>query len=590
MTYIFFIYGLAFFVLGFAIFLYPKKDSAFRLAKLLNLIACFGVLHGINEWLDLFILIGKPPVTTVLDIFRMLTLPLSFIFLVHFGAKGIALRKNKKYVLITPLAFIIWAAVFWFGSHTSLMWDVWSRYLLCIPGGLLTGYALTLQFSEFEKTKMPGVLQNLKLATAVFFFYAVIAGLFVPPADFFPASVFNYTVFTAKVGVPIQVFRSICAVILAYNFTRVLSIFHWETREALRQSELRFRTIASESPVILLISDANHVITFIEGKGLDTLKLDPKDVLGRKVADVFGDIKQLRESSDRALRGEEIVTTLEIKDSIFEVCVSPLRDVDGEISSIIKVFVDITPRVAVQAEFEKYRDEMSKYKQLAELGTLSNKMVQEIKEPLAVSRVFLNKALSNVKTPGETEQITRNIKESLAEVSKAISAIDKFYNSAQITPKPTAEPIDLSQIVRRIIAVFAERAQRNKLQLIPTGIDIVPCMFINQRELEQVFFVMIQNAIDSADGKEPCSLMINCEIRDNNICLQFKDTCGGIASENMDNLFEPFFEPVKEGMSPSLGLAIVKRIVTAYNGDIRVENEAGLGTTFYITLPIEQVY
>ena len=106
----------------------------------------------------------------------------------------------------------------------------------------------------------------------------------------------------------------------------------WETREALRQSELRFRTIASESPVILLIADANHVITFIEGKGLDTLKLNPKDVLGRKVTDVFGDVEQLKESSDRAMRGEEFITTLEIKDSVFEVCVSPLRDVDGEIS------------------------------------------------------------------------------------------------------------------------------------------------------------------------------------------------------------------------------------------------------------------
>ena len=86
MEVVFFIYGLAFFILGFAVLLYPKRGSSFALAKSIKLIAGFGILHGINEWLDLFILIDKSGNTLTLEIIRMITLPLSFLFLIHFGA------------------------------------------------------------------------------------------------------------------------------------------------------------------------------------------------------------------------------------------------------------------------------------------------------------------------------------------------------------------------------------------------------------------------------------------------------------------------------------------------------------------------
>ena len=68
MVVVFFIYGLAFFILGFAIVVYPKKGSAFKLANYLWLIAGFGLIHGANEWLDMFIMIEEPVHPMVLKI------------------------------------------------------------------------------------------------------------------------------------------------------------------------------------------------------------------------------------------------------------------------------------------------------------------------------------------------------------------------------------------------------------------------------------------------------------------------------------------------------------------------------------------
>ena len=60
MILVWFIYGLAFFVLGLVILIYPKKGSKFDLARHIWLVGVFGIVHGVNEWLDMFMAIGGP--------------------------------------------------------------------------------------------------------------------------------------------------------------------------------------------------------------------------------------------------------------------------------------------------------------------------------------------------------------------------------------------------------------------------------------------------------------------------------------------------------------------------------------------------
>ena len=150
MTIVFFFYGLAFFVLGFSILLYPKKDSRFMLANNLWLIAAFGIIHGINEWIDMFTLVQKPMEIMPLKITHMVVMPVSFLFLIYFGAKVIAETKKKYSILkFLPIILLItWATIIAVSSQQLLMWGVWARYLLGTPGIFLTSYALFLQVPE----------------------------------------------------------------------------------------------------------------------------------------------------------------------------------------------------------------------------------------------------------------------------------------------------------------------------------------------------------------------------------------------------------------------------------------------------------
>jgi hypothetical protein len=269
MAYIFLIYGLAFFILGFAILLYPKRNSRFELACHVNLIAGFAIIHGINEWIDMFILINKPTVVAALEIGRSFTLPVSFLFLLFFGVRIIAIHK-KGYLLfrwLPPVLMVIWTILLFAEDGDRLLTcGILSRYLFCFPGAFLTAYALCLNFPQFNKTELTGAIRNIKVAAFAFLCYGVLGGLIVSKADFFPASVLNYTVFQAGIGLPVQLFRALCAIVLAYSMVRVLNIFNWEAQQALNETELRFRSIVAGAPVIVFIGNNNRQISFMAGK------------------------------------------------------------------------------------------------------------------------------------------------------------------------------------------------------------------------------------------------------------------------------------------------------------------------------------
>jgi len=235
MVFTFFIYGLSFFSLGIIIYIYPRTNTQLKLADDLWLLANFGLSHGVNEWLDMFILIA-PEHAAILGDVRMVVLPISFFFLVQFGMNNLVKIKNKNAALkLVPFCLLaFWIIITGVSSQKLLIGDIAARYLLCVPGTLLTAYALMLHLPDCSHIHQPAHLKHMmKLTAGSFIFYGFFSGIIVPEAWFFPTSIVNYTAFFDIVGIPIQFFRTFCAASMAYTVTRILSIFEWETIDSL---------------------------------------------------------------------------------------------------------------------------------------------------------------------------------------------------------------------------------------------------------------------------------------------------------------------------------------------------------------------
>src|SRR5574337_124142 len=280
---IFFIYGLAFFILGFSILLYPKRRSTLKIASNLWLISAFGISHGLNEWIDMFLLIQSPFDIAYLKVIRLFILPVSFNFLVLFGVRTLAgaAKKHDLLKMLPVLLPIAWAVIVATGNDRFLIGDIMARYLLCIPGTMLTAFALISLLPELEKTKSPVLVGSLKRAAVAFSLYGFFAGLIVQSADFFPASFLNYSLFTHIAGIPVQVVRALCAAVASFSIIRVLAVFDWEANNALRDSEERYRTLAETARDAIFVIDDEFNVEYVNKYGADLVGRHPEEIIGR---------------------------------------------------------------------------------------------------------------------------------------------------------------------------------------------------------------------------------------------------------------------------------------------------------------------
>jgi two-component system NtrC family sensor kinase len=139
------------------------------------------------------------------------------------------------------------------------------------------------------------------------------------------------------------------------------------------------------------------------------------------------------------------------------------------------------------------------------------------------------------------------------------------------------------------VSLLEERAWRAKVVLQIDGINNLPPVYSNRSDMEQLFFSLVDNAINAADGRNNHRLVISGRVKDGYIELRFSDNCGGIPKKNLARIFEPFFTTKPKGRRTGLGLCVVKRIVARANGKVHAESKPGKGSTFVVTLPVRQM-
>ncbi|MBU4449661.1 MAG: GHKL domain-containing protein, partial [Proteobacteria bacterium] len=114
----------------------------------------------------------------------------------------------------------------------------------------------------------------------------------------------------------------------------------------------------------------------------------------------------------------------------------------------------------------------------------------------------------------------------------------------------------------------------------------LPKIFANPQQLKKMFVNLIQNAMQAIrpDGR----ISVSTEEKDNYISIVISDNGVGIPADVVQNIFNPFFTTREVGNGVGLGLSIAYRVIEGHNGNVDVQSEPGLGTTFTIRLPIVQ--
>lgn len=248
---IFFAYGLAFFIMGLAIALQSRQFSRLELARSLNWLAGFGILHGLNEWGDLFIPIQTTylsiPVINLLYVIQLVLLALSFACLFSFGVSLLKLSGKLKWLSSLPsILFVAWVFITFFVLTTLYQsQSTWhhvssalARYLIAFPGGLLAAYALREHaIQRILPLGVPSIYNALRVSGISLGAYAILGGLIPPPIPFWPGNILNADTVQIWIGIPPLVFRALIGFILAVATIRALEVFDLEIERRIESLE-----------------------------------------------------------------------------------------------------------------------------------------------------------------------------------------------------------------------------------------------------------------------------------------------------------------------------------------------------------------
>jgi signal transduction histidine kinase len=268
----YFFYGLSFFAMGLAMLLETGQSPALAEARSLRFLAAFGILHGTHEWLESYLLQAQQAGTSLpawLGWFRMALLVASFIALFLYAYvtlqltspkyQGIRLLHFDRLMAYEALVILCVALTY---RAQPIQWltllDILSRYLLAIPAAALTGLALFTQGRQFRSEGRIPLAAPVTTAGFAFAVYAA-AQLFVHTAPAFPAQYINQESFLALTGIPIQLVRTMAAIVITVGLIHATQIVEKE-RQAQLVAAHRARLEALEERDTLRRELLQHVV------------------------------------------------------------------------------------------------------------------------------------------------------------------------------------------------------------------------------------------------------------------------------------------------------------------------------------------
>ncbi|HSE85118.1 MAG TPA: ATP-binding protein [Candidatus Binatia bacterium] len=258
---------------------------------------------------------------------------------------------------------------------------------------------------------------------------------------------------------------------------------------------------------------------------------------------------------------------------------------DDEIGSLASAFDQMAERLMQrERELKESQNTLRRADRLSSLGLLTAGLAHEIRNPLVAIRTF-TQLLPERYEDAEFREGFQGL--ALKEVDRICGLINDLLSFARPS-RPNVAEENMNDVVDGIARILETEAKEKGVEIIRGFASNLPRVWIDREQLKQVFMNIILNAIQAM--KAGGSIFISTRIASRNddsdqfVQVEIRDTGVGIPPENLERIFDPFFTSKDEGSG--LGLSISHQIIQEHGGYFTVESKVGVGTTFFINLPI----
>jgi len=237
-------------------------------------------------------------------------------------------------------------------------------------------------------------------------------------------------------------------------------------------------------------------------------------------------------------------------------------------------------------DLEKSREALVRSEKISIWQNMAQQLAHEIKNPLTPIKLSAERTLR--RWQNNPEKIGEIIESSMLAIIQETESLSTLLNEFRTLSKPMEPSNSITNIrspVEEVINSYSSSYPKVKFDIehIQSNINIK----IDKHRISQILTNLVINAIDSMDGDGLLEIRTDL-VKKREVCycrISVKDNGKGINPDDAQNIFTPYFTTKESGTG--LGLPIIERIVTDHGGIIWFDSAPGIGSTFYIDLPLE---
>ena len=318
-------------------------------------------------------------------------------------------------------------------------------------------------------------------------------------------------------------------------------------------------------------------------------------VFQQKAPAVYEDYANCPHVIEMALKKEKIKSILSVplknKDQIMGVLNVATRKTYHFSPNEINLMTLIGNQIAVAIESARLHEDVQESqrkvmesKRLATIGQLSANIAHEIRNPLSAIKTNIQLLSKNLKLQGFDK---RRLEIATGEIRRLEHILEDTLDfSAPV--KLNRVVSDVREVLDQCILLLRDKIETAGIHIARKMTRSVPNVAMDYEKMQQAVLNLMLNAIEAMPGGGMLELAAGFSMRlqKKSVRVEIKDSGYGIAPENMEKIFEPFFSTKTRGAG--LGLANVKKIVEAHGGRIQVSSRPHRGTRMRILLPLER--
>lgn len=256
--------------------------------------------------------------------------------------------------------------------------------------------------------------------------------------------------------------------------------------------------------------------------------------------------------------------------------VSPVKDRDGTIQFYLAILTDLSER-------EQMLEALRHAEQVKLVGQLAGGILHEVRNPL----IGLGSLATHL---AEQQELPRAARDRCALIAREAARIDELLEShlGQLRPRPfDLQPCDLPSLIEDMLTLLRPNLRKQRI-IVRNVIPELPLVEASRAHLQQAFLNISMNAIDAMPNGG--DLIINAALmakQGPGVSVTFSDTGKGIAPEDLQRIFEPFFTNGK-AKGVGLGLTITHDIVERHGGQLTISSPPEGGAVVEVWLPLKR--